>query len=226
MKNIKPVTLFFFSTLILLAGCTRECYGQFPENYSPRSYTQCYFSLPSYLRPDDDIYNLPIGKIDGKNLALRFELPKRFIMGNFCPIRPYLIEFIPFYEDINNWTEIITILEAHTCDAHAFLQCFKEIRENKYPNEKICHSELNFHEEKGIQVAPYLVDGWHADPATNLRPSKLDNEILLVYAVDSTVGVWTVQYAFKYPKNLNRQEKKLLIEKLLKFKPCVIEEEL
>ncbi len=125
-------------------------------------------------------------------------------------------EFVPEGEVVENWSQLITVQNIEgNVDIAQFLKQIKSSFEEMTKSGRILKSEITMRKE-GIGV--YLFDGSYESPMTDFKVSQTENQMVIIKAANGSDGsYWNVQYAIKYPKNLPKNKKSALTDKLWSF---------
>jgi len=220
-----PKHFFVFTAgLSLFCGCTNLRTGQIKkmvndrEIISDQEFQYEYSYMPEYLQPLDNIYNLPLGDQNGKQLICRLKMPENFEVTGYRAIRPYYIQFTPVGETALTVTQCIFLIEEKQEDIRPDFKKLKSDLENRF-NGKPIQSLLNFSEEEGIQIADFLYDG---EPPKNSQANKNYNVLTVSYDVNAKKRGWVVTWTVFYPKSIDQNEKEALTKKLRDFKPQIV----
>lgn len=122
-------------------------------------------------------------------------------------------EYVPEGEVVENWTQLITVQNMEgNVDIAQFLKQLKSSFDEMTKSGKVLKSEITMRKE-GIGI--YLFDGPYDAPMTDFKVSQTENQMVIIKAANGSDGsFWNVQYAIKYPKNLPKDKKAALTDKL------------
>lgn len=164
-------------------------------------------------------------KVEGRFVTpFEISLPNNFVFGYQQPQQRsgvVLIEFIPKGESVENWSEIITVMKLPTGwqgDPSQFIAGMKHFFDQSAGKDGSLQSEASLSRENGVVVAMYLFDGPYSSPMTNYKNSPTENQIVIVKSAQTADGsVWNIQYAIRYPRDLESIHKGHLFQKLQTF---------
>jgi hypothetical protein len=158
----------------------------------------------------------------GEPYAAPFQIciPADFVMAWEQPEKVLDIydEFIPQGEDINDWSEIITVQKMEfEGNAAQFVKTMKSNFESATDKDAMLKSDVVLRDEVGL----YIFDGAYSAPMENFVPSATFNQMVIIKAAKATDGsLWDIQYAIKYPKDISKADKAALTKKLWDFADC------
>ncbi len=210
--GIRKILVFLFGLVAIFTGYPLES----------ASHEMNEEGIQEESQETSESYVLPLSYDDDAPLLI-IPVPQTFKLGYDGSSYPDVMyrQFIPCNENINYWSELITICQStEMLDAHGFIRTFKSVMEDSqnleaYPNYS---SYIRCGTERGVKVGYYVSEHPSFNPHQIGIQAPRYMELLKVKTVQSEDRVWVIQYAVRYdPMTITDEQRDELIEKIHNF---------
>jgi hypothetical protein len=153
---------------------------------------------------------------------VQIEIPNEFKLSSKSELEEAtILEFIPQNEELDDWSQIITVFDACKLDLNFrnYMQVLEERFKDTHAPKDIRECQTIFKKENGIETAIFCIEkpAMRVSAVNNLLRIPGKKELFMTKVIKTHIGILSIQYSTRFDANASVAEKKLIREKMEDF---------